>query len=114
MKSEIPSKLKKLNQLSRSLETDLEESGVRVTALAHAVHVNQFFQNNIPNIVGACQGLLRGEANERHILRLEKSFISVFSNLEKIKDIPQTKKYLKEIGEIENILNELKQIYHKL
>jgi len=114
MKKEIPTKLKKLGELVKALELKLEERGFRITASEHGVNIGQFLDHNIPNIISACQGLLRGESSERHYLRLQKEFAIVFRNLDKIKSLPQAKALSSEIEEIESILKHLHTIYKEI
>jgi len=114
IRQELPTKLKQLNDLIRKLQDTMEIKGIKVVSLEHSTKINQFFQNNIPNIISACQGLLRGEPTEKHELRLAKDFPSVFENLEKIKELPQAKEFKETLDQIESILKPLSQIYKEI
>ena len=114
MKSELPSQLKKLNELVKQIENSLETKNIRITALEHGTKINQFFSNNVPGIVASCQALLRGEPTERHELRLEREFKSVFDNLNKIKELEGLKEFSENLNEIESILNQLNKIYKEI
>ena len=114
MKSERPTKLKKLNELVKKIENSLENKNIRITALEHGTKINQFLTINIPGIIFSCQALLRGEPTEKHELRLEREFRSVFDNLNKIKELEQLNELSQDLNEIESILNHLNEIYKEI
>ena len=84
MSAESLNKLKELKDLSRALYIKLEEDGLRVSHAEAGLAKEQLFTSNIKNIINATEGLLRGEASEGHMMRLDKEFPDSLKNIQKL------------------------------
>jgi len=103
-----------LNKKSRSLRYDLEEIGVTNTNYEIGLQFNNFFSTNIPQIVSACQALLRGESREKPIITITKQIEQAEKNLKDIKKYSKTHKYLEKLEQIESMINKVKLTYQEL
>lgn len=82
--TEILKNLKDLKYHSRALDLKLEQSGLSPTDGTAGVEKSALFDSNVIDIATAIEGLLRGEASERHHLRIEKAFPEAKKNIQKI------------------------------
>ncbi len=114
MSNEVLNKLKELKDVSRAVYVDLEENGLKVSDPHAGVAKEQLFNNNIKNITGAMEGLLRGEPAERHMVRLDKEFPNSFENMKKVKQASASQKSMGDLNRIEALLTFLENNYREL
>lgn len=82
--NEILKNLKDLKYHSRALDIKLEQSGLSPTDGTAGVEKSALFDSHVIDIATAVEGLLRGEASERHHLRIEKAIPEAKRNIQKI------------------------------
>ena len=114
MSNEVLTKLKELKDVSRNLYVKLEEDGLKVSDPQAGVAKEQFFNNNVKNITGAMEGLMRGEPAERHLVRLAKEFPNSFENMKKIKSCNAGRLNVDTLNRIEVLLAFLENNYREL
>lgn len=114
MKSELISKIKKLAEISRKLQNDLENFGLSPTDGNVGTAFNQFFYSNVKDIVSSSQSLARGDHGEGASLRLKKTLPSARKNIEKLSQTPQGTRLIEQINEIKTILDFIERIYQDL
>ena len=114
MHTELLSKLKELKDLSRGVYIQLEEDGLKVSDPKAGIAKEQLFQSNIKNVVSAVEGLLRGEAAERHLVRLKKEFPDSLINIKKVKEVNAGMKNRESLMRIEALLTYLENNYQEL
>ncbi|HZX12604.1 MAG TPA: hypothetical protein VFE88_04075 [Candidatus Nanoarchaeia archaeon] len=114
MKSEVIGKLKELKELSRVLEVKIEADGLKISDPLAGIAKEQFFNNNLRGITSAMEGLLRGEAAERHTVRLEKEFPAALKNVKKLKDSAAGMKNADSFERVEALLTYLENTYLEL
>ncbi|MBI5391598.1 hypothetical protein HZB00_01210 [Candidatus Woesearchaeota archaeon] len=108
--SEALPRLQTLREGSRDVNTKLEEAGLKMTHGSAGIAKEQFFSNNIKNIVSAVEALLRGEPAERPYVRLKKEFPDAYRNLKLIRETPAGKTQSIALAKLEQALKELENI----
>ena len=114
MKTEVLNKLKELKDVSRGLYIQLEEDGMKVSDPQAGLAREQFFQNNMKHIVNGIEGLMRGEASEKHMVRLDKEFPNAMENLRKLKGTPVGVKNAGSLNRVEGLVTFLENNYRAL
>lgn len=82
--NEILKNLKDLKYHSRALDIKLEQSGLSPTDGTAGVEKSSLFDSHVIDIATSVEGLLRGEASERHHLRIEKAIPEAKRNIQKL------------------------------
>ena len=114
MHNELLSKLKELKDLSRDVYIELEENGLKITDSHAGIAKEHLFNSNLKDIVGAVEGLLRGEPSERHTVRLEKALPDSLVNLKKVKASRASLRSMDRLERIEALLGYLENNYRDL
>ena len=107
---EVLDKIKELRNLSNQIEKRLEKDGLSITNIPK----EQLFNHNIKNIIGAMEGLLRNEPQERHVIRLEKEIPDAYNNINKIKESAPGRLNSVHLDNIKDLVTFLEKAYPRL
>jgi len=108
--NEVLVKIKELRNIAYETDQSLERSGLSITDVPKA----QLFDNNIKNIIGAIESLLRNEAVERPILRLKKDVPDAYLNISKIKKTNPGSLNSVNLDRIKQLIEYLEDVYDKI
>ncbi len=108
--TEILGKLKELRNAATETEVALENSGISITYIPKA----QLFSNNIRNIIGAIETLMRQEQKERQTFRLERDIPDSYKNITEVKSTPQGKQHAAKLDKLKELINYFEKIYKSI
>jgi hypothetical protein len=114
MERDFVEKLKELLDLSRNVELELEQNGLKSTTPEIGIIKEQLFRTTIPSLVGACQAIARGEPMERAEIRLKRDFPAAYSGLDKIRQTPAGKKIVAHLDKLKVLVDYISKEYPRL
>ncbi len=108
--TEVLEKLKELRNIAYETEQLLERSGLSITDMSKA----QLFDYNIKNIIGSTEAILRNEAPERPMLRLQKDIPDSYINLDKLSKTNPGKLNSAQLNRIKELIGYIESVYSEL
>jgi len=103
MTDEFVSAFKTLLDLGRILDKKMERLGL-LSNSEYGFIKDQFFNVTLPDLVGACQQIVRGEPYEKAELRLKRVLPAVRTALDKLRKVEQGRSLSADFDEIERLL----------